>query len=444
MSIVPSWPGSVRARPAAPIDPAVLALRSHRRWLVAFVVILLLAAVTAPAAHAHGWDWGGGGRDDDAWVGTWSASSQPAPTPLVVAGQTVRNVVRTSIAGDRVRVKLSNAFGTTSMTIGEAHVALRQTGATIAAGTDRTLTFNGSTSIVIPPGAVVVSDPVVLRVPALGDVVVSAYLPQATTIATEHSLGVATTYVSTPGNFTGTPGFSTLTTKTSWYLVSNVEVKVSDKSRAIVTLGDSITDGYGSTVDGNKRWPNRLAERLEAKRGPYRIAVLNAGISGNRVLHDSPIFGVNALARLDRDVLTQSGARWVIVLEGINDIGQPGSSNRPDEEVTADQIIQGHKQIIDRAHAMGLKVYGATLTPFAGTTFPGYYSPAGEVKRQAVNKWIRTSRAYDAVIDFDAAVRDPSDPTKIRPEFDVGDHLHPNDAGYRAMGNAIDLRLFDD
>ena len=401
------------------------------------LVLALVGLLSLGPAHAHERD-----RDDARWVGTWSASPQSNPAPPAVSGQTVRNVVRTSIAGDVIRVRLSNAFGTVPLVIGEARVARRETGATTVSGSDRPLTFDGATRVVIPPGASMTSDPVALKVPALADLAVSIHLPDPTTLTTFHRLGLATTYLSTPGNFAATPGFSTLSTGTSWFVVSGIEVRSRD--RAVVTLGDSITDGSGSTVDGNGRWPNRLAERLEARRGPYRIAVLNAGLGGNRVLHDSAAAGVNALARLDRDVLVQGGARWVIVLEGINDIGLPGVSNRPDEVVTAAQIIQGHRQIIERARAMGLKVYGATLTPFEGTTIPGYYTTAGETVRQAVNRWIRTSRAYDAVIDFDAAVRDPARLARLRPAFDSGDHLHLNDAGYQAMANAIDLALFRD
>ena len=235
----------------------------------------------------------------------------------------------------------------------------------------------------------------------------------------------------------------------SFYFLAGVEVLASEKARAIVTLGDSITDGFASTVDANKRWPNRLAERLQAHKGGNRLAVLNAGISGNRVLHDN--VGPNALGRLDRDVLVQSGARFLVVLEGINDIGIPGlfsvlfpSGGFGDQFVSAEQIIAGHKQIIDRAHAMGMKVFGGTLTPFRAFVPGLYFSEEGEAKRQAVNHWIRNSKAYDAVIDFDKAVRDPSNPSRMLPIYDSGDNLHPNDAGYEAMANAVDLSLFKD
>ena len=212
----------------------------------------------------------------------------------------------------------------------------------------------------------------------------------------------------------------------------------------VVTLGDSITDGYRSKVDGNHRWPDRLAERLAARPNSEAIGVVNAGVSGNRILHDHPeeLFGPTALARLDRDVLSVPGVRWVVLMEGINDIGHSTSAGLPEQDVTADQIIAGMKQIVARVHEHGAKIYGATLTPYEGTVFHGYYQPEGEAKREAVNAWIRSPGSFDAVIDFDAAVRDPAHPTRIRPEYDVDDHLHPNDAGYRAMGDAVDLNLF--
>jgi lysophospholipase L1-like esterase len=340
-----------------------------------------------------------------------------------------------SIGGKRVRVRLSNAYAAGPLVIGAAHVALRSTGAAIAAGSDRMLTFSGSPSTTIPPGALAVSDPVNLRVPDLGDLAVSIYVAGSKVEATEHSVGFQTTYISAEGDFSGADSLPTTTTTQSLYFLTGVEVDAAKSSKAIVTLGDSITEGYKSTADANKRWPNRLAERLAAQKGGSRVAVLNAGITGNRILHGK--VGTNALARFNRDVLVQSGARYLIVLLGINDIGFPGA-------VTADEIIAGHRQIIDRAHAMGLKVYGGTLTPFQAF-LPGlYYTAVGEAQRQTVNQWIRTSKAYDAVIDFDKAIRDPSNPATILPAYDSGDNLHPNDAGYKAMADAISLSLFRD
>ncbi|HVP65713.1 MAG TPA: SGNH/GDSL hydrolase family protein [Anaeromyxobacteraceae bacterium] len=413
--------------------------RSARSLLASSLAVALATwAVPAPATAGAPWSDHGGGP----WVSTWGASPQVPTTPLALSGQTVRQVAHVSLGGHVVRVRLSNAFGTTPLAVSEARVALSTGGSAIDPSTDHPLTFGGSPATTIPAGALVVSDPVWLTVPALSNVAVSLYFPGSVSATTEHSLAVQTTYVSPAGDFASAPEMPAGgTTTSSWYFLNGVEVRSDGRhGAAIVALGDSITDGYASTQDANHRWPNYLAARLQGSYWGSRIAVVDEGISGNRVLHD--FVGPNALARLDRDVLAQSGVRWVIVLEGINDIGIPGLTGNAAEEVTADDIIEGHRQIIARAHAKGLKIYGGTLTPFVGTTFPGYYTPEGEVKREAVNHWIRTSGAYDAVIDFDAAVRDPANPTQMLPAFDSGDNLHPNDAGYQAMANAVDLALF--
>jgi lysophospholipase L1-like esterase len=397
--------------------------------VLAGTMLVISGMAIAPATGAKD------GSDAGHWVGTWNASPQSASHPVELSGQTIRQIVHVSIGGARVRVRLSNAYGAGLLHIGAARVGLRSAGASIAAGSDRALTFNGSESTTIPAGALAISDPVKLNVPDRGDLAVSIYIPGNDPASTEHSLGLQTTYISPEGDFTGADTLPTATTTQSFYFLTGVEVDAATKSRAIVALGDSITDGLQSTTDANKRWPNRLAERLRSQKGGSKVAVLNAGISGNRVLRDT--VGTNASARLDRDVLVQSGARYLIVLEGINDIGFPGTA-------TADEIIAGHLQIIDRAHAMGLKVYGGTLTPFQAY-LPGiYYTADGEAKRQAVNQWIRACRAYDAVIDFDKAIRDPGNPAAMRPAYDSGDNLHPNDAGYQAMAKAVDLSLFKD
>ena len=397
-------------------------------FVLAGMVLAIAGMAIAPATMARD------ASDPTHWVGTWNASPQAAFHPVEFNGQTVRQIVHVSIGGTRVRVRFSNAYGTGSLDIGAARVGLRSSGATIVSGSDRILTFDGSESTTIPAGALAISDPVDLRVPDRGDLAVSIYVPGTALAATEHSLGLQTTYVSPQGDFTGADALPTASTTQSYYFLTGVEVGAATRTGAIVTLGDSITDGLHSTADANKRWPNRLAERLRAQKGGSKVAVLNAGISGNRVLHDT--VGTNASARLDRDVLVQSGARYVIVLLGINDIGFPGAPS-------ADAIVAGHRQIIDRAHAMGLKVYGGTLTPFQAFLPGVYYTSDGEAKRQAVNHWIRTSRAYDAVIDFDRAIRDPDNPARMRAAYDSGDNLHPNDAGYRAMADAIDLSLFN-
>ena len=382
---------------------------------------------------------------ESVWVATWGASPV-APlasntTNTGFANQTVRLIVHTSLGGNEVRVRLSNAFGTESLAIGAAHVALRSMNAGIASGTDRALTFSGSNSATIPPGALVVSDSVKLDVPALADLAVSLYLPGPTGQATWHAAAFSTNYISKAGDFTGAADLPVDHTVTSWFYLTDVEVKSSKDTLAIVTFGDSITDGTRSTPDTNHRWPNLLGERLAEHH--IKLSVVDEGIAGNRVLHD--FVGPNALARFDRDVLAQPGVGYVTVLLGINDIGdigrlpavaQPGRGPQP---VSADEIIAGHRQMITRAHEHGLKIVGCTLTPFEGAA---YFSTEGETKRQAVNKFIRTGGAYDGVIDFDAVVRDPEHPERFLAMYDSGDRLHPNDAGYKAMADAIDLSLF--
>lgn len=419
---------------------------ARRREVLAALVCLFGLAAFAPVFADGGRDRDEGDGANPHWVATWAASPQSGdfatvPTPATFSNQTIRMVVHASIGGNRLRIRLTNELGAQPLVIGAAHVALQSSGSSIVAGSDRALTFSGQGRIAIPKGAPMYSDPVDLRIPPLGNVVVTLYLPQATPNTTFHALGQQTTWINAAGDSTNATLFPTATTTTSWYALSALEVRASSHSVAVVTLGDSITDGYASTVDANRRWPNLLAERLQQSRRYDDVAVVDHGISGNRVLHDA--IGPNALSRIDRDVLAASGVRFVTLLEGINDIGFPGAFGLANEAVTADDIIAGYRQIIGRAHAKNLLIYGATLTPFEGTVFPGYYSVAGEAKREAVNTWIRTSGAFDAVIDFDRAVRDPSHPTRMRPAFDSGDHLHPNDTGYQAMANAIDLHLFD-
>jgi lysophospholipase L1-like esterase len=338
-----------------------------------------------------------------------------------------------------VRIRLSNVYGTQDVVVGAARLAVCAGGAGIVDGTDRVIRFSGSPTITISAGTLVVSDPVALDVPALGNLAVSIYLPGNVTARTRHDIGLQTNYVSAPGDFTGATDFAGTTTQ-SFHFLTAVEVRARAGAGAVVTLGDSVTDGFASTPDANQRWTNLLAERLQGHSGTTNMAVLNAGISGNRILQD--IVGPSALSRFDRDVLVQSGATHLIVTQGNTDILVPDLIGLPAQNRSAAEIIQGHRQIITRARTMGLRVYGATLFPVEGFPFPGFWTPAMEEKRQAINLWIRTGGSYDAVIDFDAVLRDPVRLTRLRPEFDSGDHVHPNDLGYRAMADAIDLKLF--
>jgi lysophospholipase L1-like esterase len=355
---------------------------------------------------------------------------------VTVSNQTLRQVVRVSAGGDRLRVVLSNAFGTAPVEIGAAHVALRESAATLKASSVKPLTFGGSATGKILPGATIVSDAVELSVPPVSDLVVDLYLPGDLGVGpspvTTHNGALQTNYLSATGNHSGEPSMTVERTAAAWFLLSRVEVAAGRDAGAVVTFGDSITDGARSTADMNSRWPDYLARRLAARKGPV-FSVLNAGIGGNQVLGDGA--GVSALARFDRDVLMQTGVTHVVIMEGINDIGIARTNPSP----SAQDLIAGHKQLIERARARGLKVYGATLTPFEGAA---YWTAEGEAKRQALNEWIRTSKAYDAVIDFDKVTRDPAAPTKFLPAYDSGDHLHPGDAGYKAMGEAVDLKLF--
>lgn len=393
-----------------------------------------------------------GERDAQQWTATWATGpAGPAPGPApAFHDQTLRYIVHTSVGGGRIRVKLSNTFGSDPVVIGRARVARRVSGARIDPRTDRRLTFGGVDHVTIPVGALVVSDPVELDAPALSDLAISIYLPQDTAAATMHSLALQTNYIAAgSGDATGATDLPGAATTESWHFVTGVDV-LTRGGATVVALGDSITDGASSTVDANLRWPNVLASRLQARHATRRLGVIDQGIIGNRILHPTEpvfgnLFGPAALARFDRDVLAQPGVAYVIVLLGINDIGHPGSSaGAPaSEEVSAEEIAAGLAQLVDRAHEHGIRVFGATLTPFENTTLEGFFSPEKEVKRQAVNRWIRTAGKFDAVIDFDAAIRDPRHPARILPAFDGGDHLHPSDAGQQAMGQAVPLGLFD-
>jgi lysophospholipase L1-like esterase len=414
----------------------------NRRHFLAFALwaALSVALQAVPAAQAA-----------DDWIATWTASPHqvwapdflaPVKVPRNLWGQTVRQVASVSIGGRRVRIVLSNEYGPWPLKIGAAHIGLSDKGSAIVAGSGKPLTFGGRTSIVIPPGAPVISDPVDLSVAPLSSVVVSFFLPDVTPVTTFYWDAVQTTYVVAGNKITETD-FKADSTFTARIALSEILVDAPANARAIVTFGDSITDGNNSTPDTNRRWPDVLARRLVEAGGPP-VAVLNQGISGARILTDR--MGVNALARFERDVLRHRHADTVILMMGINDIGWPDSILDPNAPApSAEDIIAGYQQLIARAHLHDMRIVGATLTPFEDTfkggPLAGYYNAAKEQKRQAVNKWIRESGAFDGVIDFDAVVRDPNRPSFIQAVYDSGDHLHPNDAGYKAMAESIDLKL---
>jgi lysophospholipase L1-like esterase len=395
-------------------------------------------------------------KSPEHWVATWTtaqnlARTLPAPgaTPpttsqaaparqpagaLGFANQTVRMMVRASIGGRRLRVKLSNAFGSVPLAVGAAHIALRSKDSEIVAGSDRALSFSGKPGCTIGPGMVMLSEPVDLSVPAGGDLAVSLYFASETGPPTTHATALHTTYIK-EGDVTGQAAMPDAVTTQSYYWLAGVDVAAGSEASVVVAFGDSITDGARSSPETNHSWPALLAARLAARKDTANIGVANMGIGGNRVLRD--VSGASALARFDRDVLSQSGVHWLMLMEGINDIGR--GATVPAEAVTAAELIGAYQQIVERAHTHGIKVIGCTLTPYEGAT---YFRENGEAIRQAVNTWIRTSGAFDAVVDFEAATRDANNPKRLRAEFDPGDHLHPNDAGYQAMADAIDLSIF--
>jgi len=374
----------------------------------------------------------------DHWVGTWATSPMAASNEKTAIGATdatLREIVHVSLGGSTVRVVFTNEFGTEPLTIGAATVSLAPKGSEVQSTT--ALAFHGEASVSIPPGALVLSDPVALNLPALSDLAISLFLPaQTITSITQHGAAYQTNWMA-EGNHVADKTLDGAKKFASWRFVKGVEVMASASSGAIVAFGDSITDGAHSTLDTNSRWPDVLAARLHADKKTAGLAVLNQGIGGNRLLHD--ITGPSALARFDRDVLGQSGVRYLIILEGINDIGRTAQPLHPGDPVTTPQLLMALQQIIDRAHAHGIKVYGATLTPYHSAK---YASADGETMRAAENAFIRSGK-FDGIIDFDKATQDPANLLEFLPADDSGDHLHPNDAGYKAMGESIDLKLFE-
>jgi lysophospholipase L1-like esterase len=380
--------------------------------------------------------------NDKHWVGTWATSPAPSESGVGFNNHTLRMNPRISIGGDTLRVRVSNAYGSGRLVIGTAYVGIRDKGPAIVAGSERKLTFSGSDSATVPPGALVISDSVELDVKPLADLAVTLHLPGEIPTGFQITGRYArqTNYISPPGNFASAINMPVLKITDEWFFVSGIDVLASQQTGCVVALGDSLTDANISTHDTYCRWPDQLARRLVARRDGRPLGVLNQGLGGNRILFD--LRGDSGLRRFDRDVLAQPGVTHAIVMLGTNDLRNRNA--KPDEEVSAEQMIAGLDQMALRAQARGIKLIGATLTPFGNETFlPGAWNPVREGRRVALNNWIRTSRALHGVVDFDQALRDPERPTQMLPIYDCGDGLHPSDLGYCKMGDAIDLALLD-
>jgi lysophospholipase L1-like esterase len=375
------------------------------------------------------------------WVGTWTAAPAPGEG-AAFSNHTLRMIPRLSLGGRVLRVRISNAYGVRPLTIGAAYIGVRSAGPGVVPASNRRLTFGREASAAIAAGTHIVSDPVELEVAPLADVAVSVHLPGDLPA----SFGITgryarqTNYVSPPGNFAADEIMPVGRLTDDWYFVCGVDVLAPPQTGAAIALGDSLTDANISTHDGHHSWPSQLARRLVARASGRPMAVMNQGLGGNRILHD--IRGDSGLRRFDRDVLAQPGVTHVVIMLGTNDLrNRPGKA---EEEVTAPQMIAGLKQFAVRGQSSGIKVIGCTLTPFENETFlVGAWNPRREAVRQAVNDWLRKAEGFDAIVDFDRALRDPAHPTQMLPIYDCGDHLHPSDLGYRAMGDAIDLALFE-
>ena len=403
--------------------------------------VLFLSSVAAPLFSAPA---------PNHWVATWAAAASPqsateaerSAAHFDLENQTIREIVHVSLGGSRIRLRLSNQFGPEPVEIGAIHVATCAEVPQIVTNSDRTVTFSSRTNFWIPSNAPFLSDPIDLDVKPASNLCISIFVPKKTSAAGIHYDARQKTYLAS-GDATSAENLTNPTTINSWLFLGGVDVAAPETIGTIVAFGDSITDGAQSTLDANRRWPNILADRLIAAHRD--LAVVDTGIGGNRVLHDASgriAFGVNALARFERDALDEPGVKYVIVLEGINDLGHAGTSAPASEAVTADDLIAGLKQMIERAHEHGIKIIGGTLTPFEIARAKGYYTPEKEKERERLNDWIRTSGAFDGVVDFEKAIRDLAAPTRMLGDYDSGDHLHPNDAGYKAMGEAVNLALF--
>lgn len=376
------------------------------------------------------------------WVSAWTAppdSEGPPQKP-----QTIRQFLRPSLGGSSLRIRLSNLFGKASLTLGPVNVALPATGSATQPGSGHALTFSGQATVTIPAGGSALSDPVSMKVVALQELAISLYLPTEVPASTIHGFGNRTAYLARGADATAAVAFPPGETDDSRYYLTDVEVAAGPGAQTVVAFGDSITDGVGSRLDGYGRWPDALATKLQSDPATASIAVVNAGIAGNRILNDGvdPFVGPSGLGRFDRDALDKPGARWILLLSGSNDISASDMLPLPKDQVSAQQIIEGMKRLIARAHAKGLRIMGATLLPKAGVRKPFVHTEVGAAKRRVLNDWIRSSGAFDAIVDFEQAMRDPARPDHLLPAYDSGDHLHPNEAGYLAMAALVHQRLF--
>lgn len=427
------WAGSLALAAALVLGTAAQAQQADdgaRRWVSAWGTAQQLAPQPAPK------------MPPPEVMARFKAMPKPPvspipPIPQQFSNQTLRMIARTSIAGNAVRVQLSNAAGAEPLVIAEVHLAKSKGDSRIDPASDHALTFGGQRAVTIEPGQIVASDPVEMAIPAFQDLAVSLYVPGAAKAATVHPLGLRTTYVAA-GNAAAAAELAGAATNRSYFWLAGIDVRAAGNARTIVAFGDSITDGFMTTPGASKAWPDLLAQRLQADPRTADWSVINMGIAGNRIRRDGA--GLSALARFDRDVLSRPGVSWMILLLGINDINVAAFPNPPEaDKVTADQLITAYRQVIAKAHLHGIKVTGATILPTAGLWL---YSDQTEATRTAVNAWIRSSGEFDAVVDFDAVARDPAQPSRLRPEFDPGDHVHPNDAGNAAMAGAIELAAF--
>ena len=399
----------------------------------------------------------------NAWIATWASSPEPTnPNPklpmLNIENQTVRERVRVSIGGSEIRIRLSNEYGSVPLLVGAVTVATPTDVSSVKPDTIHNATFSGRNSITIPAGVPILSDPIAFPVPRGAEISVSIYFPQRVTSPTVHELALKRAIISQHGDQTHAERIDGGATSKSSILISAVLVPKQPSQRLLVAFGDSIVDGDGSTVDADHNWPSDLVRRLSGSSRTSSLAVVNQGLAGNRLLtNDDGVsarvgftagLGASGLARFDRDVVGLPGVTHIVLLEGINDISFPGAKidgqylADPADLRTAEDLIEAYLQLISRAHAHGLKLIGSTITPCEGVDLPGYYSESKDALRQKVNKWIRTSGSFDGVIDFDAVLRDPDHPSRLLPRFASGDHLHPNDLGYQAVADAIDLTLF--